>query len=148
MTKHKKWNLAAWIAMGLTVFLLTLLLYWSILPLKPILEIPGNKLNVVNKNNEVKAGENLMLQYHVCKRGNGVANITRYLEDAQIITLSDLNSKFPAGCHDYTIPVMIPVNTPTDNYTFHAQITYQVSPIKSVTYEFHTDKFKVIGKIL
>ena len=148
MTRHKRWNVAAWTAMGITFFLLGLLLWWSIQPLTPILKIPNNELAVVNPNNEVKAGENLLLHYYVCKRGDGAANVTRYLKDSQIITLSDLNSKFPEGCNTYTVPVMIPTNTPTDNYTFYAQITYKVSPIKTVTYEVHTKEFKIIGKIL
>ena len=148
MMNHRKWNVAAWTAMGITLFLLLLLMWWSIQPLTPILKIPNNELAVVNPNNEVKAGENLLLHYYACKRGDGQANITRYLKDSQIITLSDLNSKFPEGCREYTIPVMIPSNTPTDKYTFHAQITYKASPIKTVTYEFKTKEFKVIGKIL
>lgn len=148
MSKHQKYNLLAWVALGLTGFLLTTLMYWSLVPFKPILEIPGNKLNVVNENNEVKAGDNLLLKYHVCKRGNMVGNVTRYLEDNQVITLPDVNSKFPEGCNTYTIPVMIPINAPTDTYTFHAQATYEVSPTKTVTYDFYTDEFRIIGKIL
>lgn len=146
MSRHRKFNLLAWLAMGLTVAMLGLLIYWSIVPFKPILEIPNNKLNVVVP--EVKAGEDLLLNYSVCKNGDYTGVVTRYIEDNQVIALPDIVSKFPAGCHNYTLPVTIPINAPTDTYIFHAQITYKVSPIKSVTYDFYSDKFKVDGKIL
>ena len=146
--RAKKLNVLSWVAMGLTVLLLGILLYWSVVPFRPILEIPNNKMYVVNPNNEVKAGENLLLHYKYCKRGDGVGLITRYLQDNQIITLPDLNSKQPGGCGEATIPVMIPTNTPTDTYTFHAQVTYKVSPIKTVSYDLWTDEFTIKGKIL
>lgn len=145
MAHHRKINVLAWGALALTGLIIVLLMYWSLVPFRPILEIPDNKLNVVNK--EVKAGENLLLNYHVCKRGNMTGAVTRYIKDSQVIVLADVNSRFPSGCGTYTIPVMIPINTPTDLYTFHAQVTYKVSPIKTVTYDFYTDEFKVIGKI-
>ena len=142
---HKRYRFA-WLALGLTLFFLVVGLWWSVQPLRPVLEIPNNKLNVVNK--EVKAGDDLILNYRVCKRGNLTGLVTRYIEDNQVIALPDLYSRFPAGCDTYNLPVTIPINTPTDFYTFHAQVTYKVSPIKTVTYNFHSDKFKVIGKLL
>lgn len=142
---HKRYRFA-WLGLCLTLFFLGLGLWWSIQPLRPVLEIPDNKLNVVNK--EVKAGDDLILNYHVCKRGNLTGLVTRYIEDNQVIALPDLYSRFPEGCATYNIPVTIPINTPTDMYTFHAQVTYKVSPIKTVTYDFHSDKFKVIAKLL
>lgn len=142
---YKRYHFA-WLALGLTLFFLVVGLWWSIQPLRPVLEIPNNKLNVVNK--EVKAGDDLILNYHVCKRGNLTGLVTRYIEDNQVIALPDLYSRFPAGCDTYNLPITIPINTPTDMYTFHSSVTYKVSPIKTVTYEFHSDKFKVIGKIL
>lgn len=144
--KHKRINILAWGGLGLTGLLIMLLTYWSLVPFKPVLEIPDNKLNVVNK--EVKAGDDLILNYHVCKRGELTGLVTRYIEDNQVIALPDLYSRFPEGCANYNIPVTIPINTPTDMYTFHAQVTYKVSPIKTVTYDFHSGKFKVIGKFL
>jgi hypothetical protein len=144
--RHKRINILAWGGLGLTGLLIILLMYWSLVPFKPVLEIPDNKLNVVNK--EVKAGDDLILNYHVCKRGDLTGLVTRYIEDNQVIALPDLYSRFPEGCATYNIPVTIPINTPTDNYTFHAQVTYKVSPIKTVTYDFYSDKFKVIGKLL
>lgn len=144
--RHKRINILAWGGLGLTGLLILLLMYWSLVPFKPVLEIPDNKLNVVNK--EVKAGDDLILNYHVCKRGNLTGLVTRYIEDNQVIVLPDLYSRFPAGCDTYNLPITIPINTPTDMYTFHSSVTYKVSPIKTVTYEFHSDKFKVIGKVL
>jgi hypothetical protein len=144
--KHKRINILALGGLGLTGLLMMLLMYWSLVPFKPVLEIPDNKLNVVNK--EVKAGDDLILNYHVCKRGNLTGLVTRYIEDNQVIALPDLYSRFPEGCATYNIPVTIPINTPTDMYTFHAQVTYKVSPIKTVTYDFYSDEFKVIGKLL
>jgi len=150
MNRHRarKLTIASWVAMGTTVFLLGLLMYWSILPFKPILEIPNNKMFVINKGNTVNAGENLLLHYKYCKRGDGLGLITRYLQDNQVITLPDVNSKQPGGCGEATIPVMIPSNTPTDTYTFHATVTYKVSPIKTVSYDLWTDEFTIKGKIL
>lgn len=144
--RHKRINILAWGGLGLTGLLIMLLVYWALVPFKPVLEIPDNKLNVVNK--EVKAGDDLILNYHVCKRGNLTGLVTRYIEDNQVIALPDLYSRFPEGCATYNIPVTIPINTPTDMYTFHAQVTYKVSPIKTVTYDFYSDEFKVIGKLL
>lgn len=144
--RHKRINILAWGGLGLTGLLIMSLMYWSLVPFKPVLEIPDNKLNIVNK--EVKAGDDLILNYHVCKRGNLTGLVTRYIEDNQVIALPDLYSRFPEGCATYNVPVTIPINTPTDMFTFHAQVTYKVSPIKTVTYDFHSDKFKVIGKLL
>ena len=144
--RHKRINILAWGGLGLTGLLILFLIYWSLVPFKPVLEIPDNKLNVVNK--EVKARDDLILNYHVCKRGNLTGLVTRYIEDNQVIALPDLYSRFPEGCAIYNVPVTIPINTPTDMFTFHAQVTYKVSPIKTVTYDFYSDEFKVIGKIL
>lgn len=146
MSRHRKVNFLAWGALGLTALVTLLPLYWSLVPFTPILEIPNNKLGVVNK--EVNAGESLILEYYACKNSDMTGLVTRYLEDSQIIALPDVNSRFPKGCDNYRLPVMIPINTPTDYYTFHSQVTYKVSPMKTVTYEFQTDKFKVNGKIL
>jgi hypothetical protein len=38
----------------------------------------------------------------------------------------------------------VPRNLPTGDYYMRTVVTYKINPIRTITFEFSTDKFKVI----
>lgn len=118
--------------------------YWAVTPFGPLVEIPNNLLYVTNENKTVKAGEDLILSYDICRHFNGEAHVTRYLIDNQIITLSDFYASFEKGCTTVTVHVTIPINAPADTYTYKSTVTYKPNPIRTVSYDFWSEKFQVI----
>lgn len=126
---------AAWSAVILTGVFLGILLYWSILPLNPVIEITN--IAAEQKNN------NLHLEYDYCKNSDNKGFITRYFKDDILYYMANIYSNAEVGCGHAKQVIDIPENLPTDEYTFNFEITYKVSPIKEKTYRFQTNKFEV-----
>jgi hypothetical protein len=137
------WHIFA-VSTLITAFCFVLLYaYWSIFPLKPIIEVPNNHLHV--KNKVVHEGEALILQYHACKNVAVSGTVTRYLQDRQVVFLPSVESNQPVGCRDYEVPIELPHDLPTDTYKFISTITYKINPIRTETYRFTSDEFQLIN---
>lgn len=139
----KKRDILAWFAILLTFSVCMVIVCWSLGPFQPIIKIKDNKLGI--KNKVVKAGDNLILEYDVCKTARLSATVTRYLADSRLIYLPSIETNSPTGCYHVETPVLIPADTISDTYIFSSTLTYRINPIKIVDYTFSTDEFQVIG---
>jgi hypothetical protein len=136
--KHK--ITVSWLALILTIIISGTILYWTVTPLTPVITV--SPIKVVNKT--IARGEPLLLQYNFCKNvPTTEGTITRFLQDEQLIFLPEVKSNFPLGCQDITLRVDLPANIPPDHYTYNADISYRVNPIKVVHYTFQSEGFVV-----
>ena len=131
----RKSLLVAWTALAMTGLLLGIILYWSVLPLKPIIEIKNMTAETNNKS--------LVLSYDYCKNADNKGLVTRFFKDEILYYMSNIYSNAPAGCNHANQIIDLPENLPPDVYSFNFEITYKVSPIKEKTYRFETNKFEV-----
>jgi hypothetical protein len=137
------WHVMTIIIMSSAFFLLGLFTWWSIQPLKPIITV-DDTIQVIPDT--IKAGETTYLVYDFCKAGEAhTGRVVRYISGQVVYFLPVLESNVKPGCQSYRLPLLIPSNIKSDTYTYNAEITYEVNPIKTVTYYFTSKPFKVIN---
>lgn len=147
MSRHNAMN-TAWHVMTIFIMstafaLLTLFTFWSLQPFSPVITIV-NGISVIPDT--VVAGDTTYLVYRYCKTGSTrTGRIARYLSGEVVYFLPVIESNKRPGCENYKLPLTIPSNIKTDTYTYNAEITYDVNPIKKVTYYFKSKPFKVIN---
>lgn len=142
---HGKKITLAWISILITALISTLIVYWSFEPFgKDIIEL---KTPMIPMQETVNAGEIVVLQYTFCKNKGAISGVVnRYLKNSVVIFLPQVNTNVPVGCSTYNLPVEIPAFAPTGVFTYNAEVTYHVNPIKTLTYYFQSEPFNVIGK--
>lgn len=137
------WEWATRITFASATAITLLFGYWSLAPYgKDIITVTNNQILVVPRT--VRAGEQVELVYTYCKNGkaeNGI--VSRYLKDEIIYFLPSIVSNVKEGCQDLVVPLDIPKNLPPDTYTYNAEITYKLNPIRSKTYYFVSESFNV-----
>lgn len=138
----KRRNIVAWSGLAVSAGLSLLVIFWSLQPFRPIITLEGP----IKTNSPVKMGSDLILTYRYCKNSNtqgGVVN--RYIEGAGVYWLPSIPSNVAIGCKDLVVPIELPRNLAPGEYTYNAEITYEVNPIKKVTYYFKSEPFKLEG---
>lgn len=133
--QSKFWHILTTLIFSSVGLVLLLVIYWTITPLKPVLEITNLEAYVIKNS--------VVLDYDYCKNSSQQGFITRYFKDDVLYYMSNLYSNAEKGCGHAKQAIDIPENLPNDTYTFNFEITYQVNPIKSKTYRFATNKFEV-----
>lgn len=135
---------------GLTFFLV-LTIYWIGQPYgKPVVEFPGG-IHVVQPGVPkgqpivVQAGNTVLVQSSYCKNHNTLrTTIRREFHDDLVYQLPDFDTNAPKGCGTrFSTSLKIPENLPPDTYTLVFTFVYQINPIRSVSYQFETNKFTV-----
>lgn len=135
------WHVLAIVIFSTLGVLILFLLYWSLEPFKPVLEI--NNAKVLTPT--VKAGETLLFDYDYCKNQDTISGkVVRYFKDTVTTYLPTQDSNVEKGCGHATLAIDIPKSIMPDKYTFNYEVTYQVNPIKSETYYFESPEFEVI----
>lgn len=119
--------------------LILLLIYWSLQPFRPVLDITNMKVN-----SKVVAGEPLLLEYDYCKHQDTISgSVTRYFKDTVVIYLPNIQSNAQKGCGHVIQQIDTPKNISPDTYTLNFEIYYKINPIVDKTYYFETPKFEV-----
>lgn len=137
----KRINLVAWLALVLSAGLSILVIFWSIQPFSPIITL---ETPITIKNNPVQMGEDLVIEYRYCKNSNVDSGVVaRYIEDAGIYWLPEIRTNVAPGCKDLVVPIELPRNLAPGEYTYNAEITYEVNPIKKTTYYFKSEPFNL-----
>lgn len=134
-------NVVSWITLAITAGLASLIIFWSLEPFSPVIRL---ETPITIKNNPVKIGEDLIIEYRYCKdldTDSGVVN--RYIEGSGIYWLTELRSNVDVGCKDLIVPIELPKNLAPGEYTYNAEITYEVNPIKKTTYYFKSEPFNL-----
>ncbi len=147
MSRHKvmntAWHIMTILIMSTAFALLALFTFWNLQPFKPVITI-DNGISVIPDT--VSAGDTTYLVYKYCKTGAArTGRIVRYISGEVVYFLPVIESNKQPGCGNYKLPLTIPSNIKTDTYTYNVEITYDVNPIKKVTYYFKSRPFKVIS---
>ena len=124
--------------------LILLLIYWSLQPFRPVLDITNMKVN-----SKVVAGEPLLLEYDYCKHQDTISgSVTRYFKDTVVIYLPNIQSNAQKGCGHVIQQIDTAKNMSPDMYTLNFEISYKINPIVDKTYYFETPKFEVIKGVI
>jgi hypothetical protein len=122
--------------------LIGLIAYWGFRPYN-ILEYETCDLQTVKESYEV--GEVLDFRLQFCKKGNYTATIIRSFHDGVVYMFPALTSKLDEGCYDYYANTTVVPNVQSGTYTYKTQWEYRVNPIRTVTYEFTSNEFRVVN---
>ena len=93
----------------------------------------------------VQAGNTVLVQSSYCKNHDTISTIIRReFHDDLVFHLPDATTNAPKGCVTrFSTSLKIPENLPPDTYTLVFTFVYQINPIRSVSYQFETNKFTV-----
>ena len=127
------------ISLGLSFLLVLVFLFWWIYP-----------YNLVNAKQPfeiitpiVKQGEVLLYKMDYCKKTDLVPTVNRQFVDGLIYTLPVGSSVLVKGCRVITNSIAVHKNLPPGTYYIQSTAQYQVNPIRTILYEYRTDKFEV-----
>ena len=122
------------------VFLSTIA-YWL---LKDYHIIDWNISKFEMQKEEYRAGEPLTFRTAFCKRGHYEAELIYHVEDGVTYLLPRQVTKSDEGCQDFVSSTFITPNIEPGTYKITAIITYQVNPIRKVSYYMESNEFKII----
>lgn len=138
--QHGWFRILAFVIFFASGIMILLLIFWSLQPFRPVLEI--NNMKVQEK---IVAGEPVLLEYDYCKHQDTISgSITRYFKDTVIVYLPNIQSNVQKGCGHVIQQIDIPKNMSPDTYTLNFEISYKINPIVDKTYYFETPQFEVI----
>lgn len=139
-TQHGWFRILAFVIFFTSGLLILLLIFWSLQPFRPVLEI--NNMKVQEK---IVAGEPVLLEYDYCKHQDTISgSITRYFKDTVIVYLPNVQSNVQKGCGHVVQQIDTPKNMSPDMYTLNFEISYKINPIVDKTYYFESPQFEVI----
>lgn len=136
--------------LGITgwLFLISIFIFWTLESVQlPTIKEP---IPVLNKDNQVAVGEELLLEYSVVKPVSiAPAHSARYLEclSGNLVTLTSSPIELPVGSYTLiasrtVIPNKLSVG---DICTFVIQVTYDINPLKEVTNTFSSEPFEIVA---
>lgn len=120
------------------VFLIT---YWMVYPYK-VLEFKEGNGTVLTKR--VRAGEYVELRQINCKYMPLVSTLNRQFIDSILYQIPLVQANRPVGCSDKIENVPVPKTLPPGDYYINTVISFQVNPIRTVSYTVKTNMFTVI----
>ena len=126
---------------GVAIALLILAIIWMLFPYNAITFGEGNG-EIINK--EVEAGEYLQMRQVYCKSGGYVTTVSRSYVDGFIYTAPSVLGKRPDGCHDVIELIYVPKALNPGVYQISTNITYHPNPMRSITLNVTTEKFRVV----
>ncbi|HMS92379.1 MAG TPA: hypothetical protein PKC05_02685 [Candidatus Saccharibacteria bacterium] len=139
-TQHGWFRILAFVIFFTSGLLIVLLIFWSLQPFRPVLDITNMKVQ-----DKIVAGEPVLLEYDYCKHQDTLSgSITRYFKDTVIVYLPNIQSNVQKGCGHVIQQIDTPKNMSPDKYTLNFEISYKINPIVDKTYYFKTPKFQVI----
>jgi len=92
---------------------------------------------------EVARGEGVRYKLDYCKYKNIESTIKKYLADGIIVPYAITKSRASVGCREVIITEKIPKFVNPGEYTIQAFISYDINPLKTITIEYETNKFKI-----
>lgn len=132
----------SWVTIGLTTFLMGLIIYWLFYPYKPV----AFTSKFVEYPAEVKQGDYIYYSFNYCKYTDREPQVKREFINGIIFQSADTRAKVETGCGKAIVKQKIPEELPAGTYVFRTTVTYKMNPVRSVTYSNQTNSFKVIVK--
>ena len=139
-------NRIAWVVLGITAAFLLWGIWCLVWPVTPIV-YHKNPIPVLNANKSVNAGELLLVDLDFTKYVSVPSRTSRLLKNGLIYNLPDiLVQRAPGRYHFTSAMTTIPDELPSGIYTLEYVFSYDVNPLKTVTYTISTEAFSVRAK--
>lgn len=138
MIIKKIFYLGGWISIILAVVILFLVFYWLLFPYNPVKFIG----NIKTTKTVYKVDDIVEYKIKYCKYMNIGTMVSRAFIDGVIYAVPLTHANNPIGCRDQNYSIRIP-NIPEGNYKIRIYYTYEVNPLKSITYMVDSNNFKL-----
>lgn len=142
----KIFDFFSWLVVVILFLGVLVCIYWQLYPYK-ILEFKQGNGNILNENKTVKSGDLIRLRQVQCKYLDIGATINRQFIDTLVYQVNTVMTHRPLGCHDSVELVRVPVVLPSGSYRIRTTISYNVNPIRTVSYTIVTEQFNIINNI-
>jgi hypothetical protein len=138
--KNKALHIGVGVLLLLSFVLIVQLLYWWIYPYDLMeLKQPFKILTPT-----VQRGGMFVYEMDYCKKTDLVPVVNRQFVDGLVYILPVSSSSIKRGCNVIKNSVIIPASLPEGVYYLSSTVIYKVNPIRTITYEYRTDKFTVV----
>lgn len=119
--------------------LIALLAYWQFCPYPTVITFKGDYA----VKPVVTQGELTSYTVNYCKIGHPPSAIVKEFVDGLVFTVDSPQAILTEGCRSQEIPMTIPHTLPAGRYRLRNVITYQLNPIRSVSYTHFSNWFIV-----
>ena len=141
--KNKLFYILSWSGIVGAMALILISAFWTFYPYKPM-----KIYEVINMDNDIEAGGQLIYRVTYCKYTNMTGTISKTLVNHILIPFTPYQSNLPVGCNEKYIYQDIPTFTPSGEYHLHISSRYLMNPIRHVDVEYETPTFTVTNKNL
>src|SRR5688572_6828894 len=138
-------KLFVWSSLVTFVGVLSLISYWLFIqPSDIIYDMQYSK----GPSEIVQAGSTLVIKRWYCVRDNApTGRVQRFIQDGIIYLLPEITTHGTPGCHERTFLVELPNQLYPGDYLYKTKITYQLNPLRQVTFDLPIIPFKVENKL-
>lgn len=141
MSKVFRQATLAWLFVVGIVVNLSYIAYLGVYPFKTI-DYYNLPFPVVHK--VVSPTDPLLYTVDYCRYTDSQATVTKTLQGASVITISQQSTSLLRGCHKTTVSnVFIPSYTPKGEYTLLITSCYQINPLRNICHQLSTESFEV-----
>lgn len=92
----------------------------------------------------VNQGGLLIYEIDYCKKTDLMPIVNRQFVDGLVYVLPPSSAAISRGCNKIKNSVIVPRSLPEGVYYLSSTVIYKVNPIRTITYEYRTDKFRVV----
>lgn len=124
-----------------TFAVLGLVMFWLLMPYTPLV-INQRPIEIITKS--VEKGGFLLYKLDYCKYTEKEAVVRTDFKDGILFSLPDITDKSVPGCKVQVVGQMVPETLPKGDYILTLDFVYEVNPIRTITVETHSQKFRVV----
>ena len=128
-------------AISFCFFIIGLITYWLIYPIKVLEFGPENGI-IITK--EVKSGEYVEMKQDFCKYVDVISQVDRQFIDSIVYQVPISYNNRPLGCHKKIEYIYIPKALPPGEYHISTTIRIALNPLRTVIRNVQTNKFIII----
>lgn len=138
--KHKIFYLIGGLSILSAIFLMCLVIYWSIIPLKVLTVKTPNKVI----NNPVKVGEPIEYLLDYCNYTDHAKIVHRELINDVVIGLSSIHPSPSIGCNMIlSRSTTVPSGIPDGTYVLKQTVEIKLNPIRTHFVVYETEPFEI-----
>lgn len=110
----------------------------------PVLTFKDNV--AVTDKTEYRSGDVVFVHWDFCKHRNLISKINISMIDDIVLTLPEVEQNIPVGCYEgkTVFQMKIPEIVHAGMFKTHVSLTYEVNPMRTITYQLVSEPFKII----
>ena len=148
-------HIYAFVQVSIIVFGFVLFGYWYFLDgdvvNKPLTDMTDT-LNIKVDKSSYKIGDPVIVSNAFCKHRSILATTALQIVDGQIITMVAHQNNLPIGCYGVSKPFLsqatiIPKGIAAGTWHLEWTVTYEVNPIKTITYKRRSVDFQIVNDL-